>query len=548
MMPMKDQEPTRRLAWVMALLVGVVLANATAATPGSSKERLRALIRLPRISFLLEIGCSSGAGYYFIWSAAPTLSDLATPGKDTLGGIEKAAHAREIGLRYLAAGARDRARAALRESLNQLSELGGPQSADVTVLADYARTLMLLGQIEDALRAGRHAVEVAPDNPRAHGTLARCLIASAAAELMPASSSDAPLAHTALDDLANANVTVAPGSAEKARELATEAVRAADRAVEFAPGDAAVRLDRAVTRALDHGLRELIAASAGAGFTPAGRQSAWFPPSALEDLRRAAELAPADARLLGTAAMASVMRAALERGAASVESLLGTGAWSLLDESQRRQLRADLARLEGLAADGAPLAAATASELLGVIQLIALRDLTAAEANLRQALARDPDRDSAWEALVIVLVNAERFDALTAECESRLKRRESARDRLLLAKASAAAGDLTRALAVLEPARRRFPDDFNLNLAAAAALLHETTDDTTLAQAAQLISRAEKAAGNQPTAEQRANLLFLRGMFLALVEQPELARAHLRRVLELDPDREEAREALQLVE
>jgi hypothetical protein len=69
-----------------------------------------------------------------------------------------------------------------------------------------------------------------------------------------------------------------------------------------------------------------------------------------------------------------------------------------------------------------------------------------------------------------------------------------------------------------------------------------------LAQAAQLISRAEKAAGNQATAEQTANLLFLRGMFLALIDRSELARSHLERVLELDPGHEAAREALKLIE
>ncbi len=538
----------RWVAVVLALCLFNLVTSARAAAPPGTQERLRHLVRLPRLSFTVEIGCGPSAGYYSVWSATPTMSDLGPTRPDSPAGIERAARAREVGIRHLQAGAHERARTALKDALNQLRALGAPQSADAAILADYARTLMLLGQFEEARREAYRATEMALGDSRAHATLARCLAASAVAEFAPASSSSESLADLRPSGLVSSEGRTAPAGADRARQLSQEALRAADQAVALAPQDAAVRLDRAVARAMDQLVRFLIEAPSAAELTPVRLQQAVFPAEALEDLRRAAELEPANARLLGTAAMVSVMAAVLERGVANIESLLSSGAWSLLDESPRRQLRADLARLEDLSATGELSARATAQELVGVIQMLALSDFAAAEANLRRVLVSDPERESAWEALVLLLVTSNRFETLAAACESRLERRESARDHLLLAKAYSAVGDNAKVLTALEPARRRHPEDFNINLASAAALLRGAGDDTTLAQAAQLISRAEKAAGNQATAEQTANLLFLRGMFLALIDRSELARSHLERVLELDPGREEAREALKLID
>jgi tetratricopeptide (TPR) repeat protein len=329
--------------------------------------------------------------------------------------------------------------------------------------------------------------------------------------------------------------------------LARDALKAADRAVELAANESAAWLYRAVVKNLSQLIEHLVTASTGSEVPPDRVGQALFPREALTELSEAARLAPGNARLQGVAAMYAVMTVAAERGASSLESLMSSGAWSLLDEAGQRRLRTDMGRLEALTTSGDPAAAAAAWELLGVVQMLGTRELNRSNASFRQALRLDPERDSAWEGLVALLVIGERFDELATLCEEKLQKRDSARARLLLAKAYERTRDYATVLATLEPATRRFPDDFLINLATAAAILRVGTDDTSLAQAAQLIGRAEKVAGDSPTPEQMVSLLVARGLFFGLLNQSEPARANLEKALETDPSRDDVREALTLL-
>lgn len=537
-----------RLRVGLLSLALVTLLPLMAATPGSNQERLRAFVRLPRVNFSIKLGCDARTGYSFTWSASPSPTELKAFRKEGAEGAEAAAGYREIGLLLLQYDAYDPATAALQESLRCLQGLGAPQSASAPMLADYARTLMLLSRDPEAVREAQRAAELAPGDWRTHAALARCLAASAVAEVAPP---DAPAERSNSDPAdwaARGAWKIPPANAEKARNLARDAVKAADRGVELAVNESSVWLDRAVVKSLTKLIEYLVEVSTGAEFSPARVSQSLFPREALADLTRAAELAPQNARLQGIAAMYAVMTVAVERGNSSLDALMGSGAWALLDEAGQRRLRGEVSRLEAVTANGDPAVAASGWEVLGVIQMLGTRELARAASSFRQALQLDPERDSAWEGLVASLVIGERFDDLAALCVAKLKKRDSAYARLLLAKAYERTQDYTKVLEALEPAQRRFPDDFLVNLATAAAILREGTDDNSFARAAQLIGRAEKAAGNSPTPDQMVNLMVARGLLFALLDQSEAARANLQRVLEADPSREDVREVLKLIQ
>ena len=78
-------------------------------------------------------------------------------------------------------------------------------------------------------------------------------------------------------------------------------------------------------------------------------------------------------------------------------------------------------------------------------------------------------------------------------------------------------------------------------MALAAAILKSEAGMLLLKPVEMLITRAEQLLGAAPSRDAITDLLMIRGLFYGLSDQPDLARASLNKLLELDKDNAEAK-------
>ena len=546
---MRPRRCTRSLAllWLagLSLALGLLMQ---AAAPASGKERLRRLVRLPRVSFQIGVGFDSRRGFGMTLTTPGAGGEIEDLRKAMEGDGRDAPRYQRLGALYYDLADSAQARQAWLRAVELYRRQGAEQSDNATLLVGLGEVLGALGRAEEAERLLRKAVKVAPGDWRPQAALGRFL----ASQTVVAIALDA---HRALDSSAiaaaggqSAEARLEPAQAEKGRKLIAEALACQDRAVEFAPQEVEPYISRAGARCVHAALNAVLAA---AGWDESQDTLAWtkfLAPAALSDLQTAVRLNGRDFRLLAAAALYEVFLAAGEHGLARMEDLARGAVWGLLPDGTRQSVRKAMDRLEDLTQGSEARPAAGALEALGILQYLVVRDLRGAESSLRRAVALDPAREQAWETLILLLALSDRPAELLPVCEARLKQRDTAHNRVLVAKACEQLNLQDRTLAEGEAAQRRYPDDLTANLALVAALLKYNSEPVVLLRAAQLLSKAEQLLGASASRDELVNVLVIRGLFFGLADRPDDARAHLRKGLELDPDHPQAREALELLE
>jgi tetratricopeptide (TPR) repeat protein len=408
-------------------------------------------------------------------------------------------------------------------------------------MAGYGETLRLLGKYDEAQRVLQQAVKAAPKEWRCHAALGRCQATQALATLFAEGSQPTT---TALP-LGLPSVKPSSVQLEKAQKLIAEALEAHDRAVGLAPAEPEVYVGRAAAQGCRGWLKAIARVAGGEELDLPKQLAAVFCQEALSDLEQAARRKPKDARAWGTLAVFQVFAASAAQGRASFEQIFSQQGWNGLPDGARALVRQAVSRLEELSQSGE--APAAALEVLGIIQHIFLADKRAAEANLRRAVELDPSREQAWESLTALLVDSDRAQELLGLCETRLKHQDTARNRLLVAKAHERLKQQDRVLAQTQAALDRYPEDLNLTMALGAALM-QTGNDDDLPRAGQLLVRAQRLAEKAPGRDELENLLFLQGLFWGITGRKQEARSVFNKLLELDKDNAEAQEALQALE
>jgi tetratricopeptide (TPR) repeat protein len=529
--------------WSRLLLAAAVICALDAATPASSKERLRRLARLPILSVRFTAALDPMRGFDLTWPRVEAAKQLAEVNQSLRGDASDAARYGRLAALYSELGEAPRSQAALKRALELYRQQGAGESDNGELMAGYGETLRLLGQYDEAQRVLRRAVKAAPKEWKCHAALGRCQasqgLAAVFAEASPPAVSVLPLPLASLKP--------SSGQLEKAQKLIAEALEAHDRAVILAPDQPEVYVGRASAQGC-RGWLQAVARLAGGEELDLPRQlAAVFCPAALSDLEQAARRKPKDARAWGTLAFFEVFAASAAQGRASIEQVFGQQGWSGLPDQARAAVRQAVSRLEELSQSGEAPAAAAALELLGIIQQLFVADKPAAEASLRRAVELDPSRQQAWESLTALLVDSDRAQELLSLCETRLKHQDTARNRLLLAKALERLKQPERLLAQTQAALDRYPEDLNLTLARAAALM-QTGDDDDLPPASQLLAKAQRLAQKAPGRDELENLLFLQGLLWGMTGRKDEARAVFNKLLELDKDNTEAQEALQALE
>lgn len=517
---------------------------AHAAAPASAPDRWRRLARLPRVDIQVGLAYQPGRGFSLLAQTANPEREVAELRRAMQGRPTDAPRYLGIGRLHTRAGDVTNAVQAWRQAVRLYRQSEVADSENGALLTDFGEALHGAGQMEDAERTLRRAIQIAPHAWRGQALLGRLLadraLGALFGQIAPAASGEA-----LIEALKRSPPT--PGAVETCRRLTREAREASDRAVTAGPDQAEAYAIRALVCSTDHLMSALLRSLEGADSDPLEVHLASFTLDALPDLQRAAELSPNDTVALGTAAFYELFAAGLAQRGTRMEQLLPGAAWASLPETHRRSLRAALARLEELGQGADPRSAASALEIRGALQALALNDLRGAETSLRRATALEPTRELAWEVLFVCLIAADRWDELLPLAELRVKGQDTVRNRLLLAKACERLRQPERALEQVEHAVRREPDGLLPNLSLAGLAL-QGTDPALLARVPQALAKVQQALSRPAPPSQVFDFLFLTGLHLALTDRPDLARATFERLLELDPGHTEAKEALSALE
>ncbi len=519
-----------------------------AATPTDGKERLRRLIHLPTVSVGIGVNFDSTRGFEMMSQQGDAKREIEEINKLLVGNGADAPRHFRLACLYAEAGDRNQGAIALDRALTLYRQQDAGQSDNGKLLAAYGEALNAAGRTAEAERVLRQGIKVAPREWTCRVALGRFLTREAFGSLLGGerkSDGLSPLPSSVADLLAR---KPSAGQVEKARKLADDSVEQYNEAVSLAPSEPEAHAGRALCLSGRNMVKTAIRIASGEESDPARFATAPFTAEALPDLQQVARLRPKDHRAIGTAVLFEVFCVEVERGASQVGSLIGATGWGNMPDTTRESVPGAVGRLEELGQSGDSFQAAGALAVLGAIQCLVIQDQSGAEANLRRAVKLDPSRDAAWELLMGIVATNRRFPELQTLAETRLKAVDTPRNRLILAKALDRLDQTDRCLAEAEAARRRFPNDFGCTLAVAAALLKSEVGKVLLNPIDALITRAEQLLGLAPTREALSDLLLTRGLFYGLSDQPDLARASLNKLLELDRDNADARDALAALE
>ena len=159
----------------------------------------------------------------------------------------------------------------------------------------------------------------------------------------------------------------------------------------------------------------------------------------------------------------------------------------------RTKVAADLGRLNKVAASADAATAARALQGIACVQWFVMRSGPVAEALLRKSVAKDPALRASWYALVFTMGQDRLWDDLVKVCGEWIKAGETARNRMILAKALALAGHSDDAEKEWRAAQALDPAGVETNLGVAVFVLYRAKDDADLKEARGFLDRATAA-------------------------------------------------------
>lgn len=540
---------SRVLGYGLAAAIAVVIscdARGWAAAPLNQAERLRRLARLPEVELRTSLTFNPFNGHDLLHDKLAMRREAETMKLSLSESPANAIQYVRLGRLCREVGDSGTAKIAFSTAVRLFEQQNAESSVDGKILAAYGEAVAGAGRADDAERVLRGSVRVAEREWQTHAALGRFLTDSAIGSVMADRTFLVGPGHD-LGWLANhRGFSFSSDRLERVQIQIGDAISALDRAIELAPGESEPRVWRAAAKSA----RCYVEAVSGTGEDgrqePVKRLAALFPAELMADLSEAARLSATNARVLGMSAIYPVISCYGTVGSRGLQALALHEVWASAPDDVRARVRQAMSRLDALAQKDEPQTAAAAMEMLGCIQLFVVRDMSGAEHNLRRASLLDSERGQ--DALAALLVDAGRWDELAALCEEQLKKRDSVPTRLLFAKGLEKLGKLGAMAGVVLETHRRYPEDFNANVALALTLIRVSGEPVLLSQAVSLILRAEKAAGKTPTRYQVRELLFARGLVFALEGQVDQARSCFEKLIELDPGNREAIQALEIID
>ena len=520
----------------VSFLLAVAL-SARGVTPEAGKERLRKLVKLPTVSFQASWSFDPERGFIIgSGEQEKQISDLRKELKHEDGDAQIYL---EIGKLYSGANDVAKARGALARAAQLFRKQADLRPDDCDLLASFGEALAGSGKANEAESVLRRAALLAPTDWKPWVALGRFLDAEARRAIFAR-------------ELSNDNVDPDADSERPSSDLVSqsrkwieEAGDCYDKAVSAGPEEAEAYFRRAMHRCLGTMLLNKIKLDSGDPGADANLLNDCFPAESLADLRRASRLNPRDYRLIGGVELFEIYSVTAAKGQVN----WGEFSWNSLPDKSQRSMDEAISRLTDMGQGARHGEAAGALEVLGTLQGPVLRETQPCIENLRRALTLDPSREQCWEMLSGALAGSARYDELLDICAERVRRKDSARGRLLLAKAHEKLRQWNDCETEVRAALKRDPDDFNASLSLANLMLKRAGDDTALSDANTWLARAEyilnnKVPPHKRTQQQRIDLTLTRGIYYGLTDETEMARQWVKAVLELDKENKLARDIL----
>jgi tetratricopeptide (TPR) repeat protein len=264
-------------------------------------------------------------------------------------------------------------------------------------------------------------------------------------------------------------------------------------------------------------------------------------PDGLADFKHAAELSRTNSALIAATSLFN----------ASTLHILEA---NVTQDSLKQSVLQGIGQLKNLGAQPDKEAAAGALTALCYVQGM-VGDTDGARASGREAVAADPNSDSAWEALLGASVGAVAADELVVLCESRVKQSDTPRNRLFLAKAFLRQGKPEKAAEQAEAILKIKPDNLAAYVVLGAADLKRSADPQFLEAAEEHVPRAVQLFAAMPpgedSADRKREVILNTAILAGLHDDPEYKKAakHLvEQFLQQTPDDETAKEILEALE
>ncbi|HSY19682.1 MAG TPA: hypothetical protein VK815_15170 [Candidatus Acidoferrales bacterium] len=343
-----------------------------------------------------------------------------------------------------------------------------------------------------------------------------------------------------------------PAEALKQLEAkANEAARCYERAVALAPGEPELYLQRAgyacssnMVDCLIRHYRDKEAIDSKTWLL------AFWSQKTIADLQKAAELSPKNYQYISLATYYVWYSAILRLNGANSAILRLDGANTAADalpDTTRDYVHGAMARLEQLSEDPDKKIAAGALEHHGMLSIF-LKNTSAAQTDLRRAVALDPARESSWDMLLVALAESGSPEEKVAVCEARLKARNSAWNHLLLARAFQYLKKWDKAGEEIEAALKLEPDNLVAQLELAALALTQSNDPDAMAKAGTHLAQFEKIFEKAPYSKESESEWRCLNLNLAIYDaltgapgSKDMAKACLETVLKRHPDDQDAK-------
>ena len=529
----------RRFALFSLLAVFTVTGGARAV----DRDKLRKAVSLPLDEVKVGFGFNDRGGFTQSTKPRPRPEEIAEIEKNLKGDVTDAERYYDLASLYSRAGQRAKAEQAGRKCITLLRKQMEERPDDNTTRILLAQALQVVEELQEAEVLLRRVVKDCPKDWHAWVELGQLL----AKKSYKVVTGKAQFLGGGPDGLLQWIRAAAPTPRQiaQSRQDCKEASACFDRAIALAPGEAEVYGRRGSFRYLNVFLVTALRSYQGEKLDleiPFLGADAW------SDLRRAVELRQDDYAGIGMVAMLEVSADAYKYHLSNPSTKKTKNQQGFLSTSTRKELRADIVRLQKGMENPDKRKAAEAAEVLGILQAMGEGDCASAEKSWRRSIALDPSRWTAWEMLYGVLMSAEDYRKAVDLCRQRLENDDCPRIRLFLAKAYERLDEPGRAEAVIRVGLNHEPDDFTLNLALADLLLMQDDTFENLKMAVDILHKLDKQYQRTPLAvdeDCRANYVFAWAIVAGLAGEVKKAREFLERLQKDQPDYPDIKEALE---
>jgi tetratricopeptide (TPR) repeat protein len=532
----------RFLPWILPMILAVTFSLRAAAPPRGA-DRLRELVVFPEINLNFNFGLRfEGNGWVIIYTAdlpedINQAREALKKQPDDINELLKAANL--LGTD----GQTNEAQTDYQKAAQLCATRGVNAPQDGLNWTRYGEALAGLGEHEKAEGYYRRGVLVSSNEWRCWTGLGNFLQQQFNSVLFHGlTNSQELISIMTTPDTPDFRPTA--DNLKRAEALDAEAARCLDTAVALAPQEAEAYLQRGGYQAVAGGQDGLLRHfKNNEPFDTNLWVTGFSSPGLLTNLQVAAQYNPKSSEYLGAAAYLTLGRAMSHR---RMESL---GSDNLPDDT-RRYIQQTVTQLEDLAQDPDKSVAAGAEKNLGVLRMV-LGDASDAVADMQRSVFLDPSREDAWDLLLGLQIQSASPEQLAAICESRLKYRDSARNRLLLARAYQHEEKWDLAADQAGQALKLEPDNVVAELELTALALKQSTDVNELAKVAVMMPELTRLVGALPpgmeAAKRRREVLLdmaIAGGLTNTEDGAKIAKVCLAMVLKDSPDDQSAKDIM----